>query len=86
MAQEFIGAPILRQFHGAAPQVAVVLLEFRFEAAEKGEGIGGRPGKSRKDLIVVKPPNLLRRVFNDGLAERNLAVSGQHHAAVAADG
>ena len=54
VAQEFIGAPIFCKFHCAAPQVAVVLLEFRFEAAEKGEGVGGGPGKSGEDLVVVE--------------------------------
>src|SRR5271163_1417830 len=80
MAQEFIGAPVLGQLDGTASQVAVVLLQFRFEAAEEGEGVGGGSRESRKNFVVVKAANLLRRMFDDGLAKRDLSVAGKNHA------
>ena len=41
MPQEFICAPIFCQLHCGTTQIAVILLQFRFEAAEKRERIGG---------------------------------------------
>jgi hypothetical protein len=40
MAKILIGAPVFGQFDCAASKIAVVLLEFRFEAAEQREGVG----------------------------------------------
>ena len=59
-AQDAIAAPVLRQLHGRAFQVAAVLLELRLEPREQREGIGRRAGKARQDAIVVEPPDLLR--------------------------
>src|ERR1700677_1864102 len=86
VAQEFISAPIFGEFHGAASEIAVVLLEFRFEAAEEREGVGGRAGESSENFVVVKAADLFCRVFDDGLAERDLSIAGENHAAIAADG
>src|ERR1700733_7998791 len=85
MAQKFVSAPVFCQFHRGSTDVAVILLELRLETAEKGEGIGGRAGKSREDLVLVQPANLLGSVLDDGFAERDLAVSCHDHGAVAAD-
>jgi hypothetical protein len=85
VAQEFIGAPILGEFYGATSQVAVILLQLRFEAAEKREGVGGGTGESSEDLVVVQAANFFGRMFDDGFAERDLSIAGQNHAAVAAD-
>ena len=41
MAEVFVGAPVFGQLYGAAAEVAVILLEFRFKAAEEREGVGG---------------------------------------------
>ena len=38
VAQGLVGSPVLGQFHHRAGQVAVVLFELGFEAAEQGEG------------------------------------------------
>jgi hypothetical protein len=86
MAQEFIGAPIFGQLDGAASEIAVVLLEFRFETAEQGEGVGSGAGEPGEDLVVIEPADLLRRVLDDGLTERDLSVAGKYYAAVAANG
>jgi hypothetical protein len=64
----------------------VILLQLRFETAEKSEGVGGGTGESCEDFVVVQAADLLRRMFNDGLAERNLAVTGKHYAAIPANG
>ena len=85
MAQKFIGAPIFGQFDGSASDVAVILLELGLETAEQGESIGGRPGKSGKNFVLIEAANFLRSVLDDGFAECNLSVSGHDHLVVAAD-
>ena len=52
MTQEFVGAPVFGEFDGAASEIAVILLELGLEAAEQGEGVGGRAGKSGENLVV----------------------------------
>jgi len=74
--EEFIGTPVLGKFDGAASEVAVILLQFGFEAAEKRKGVGGGTGKSGKDFVVVEAPDFLGGMFDDGLAERDLSVAG----------
>ena len=86
VAQIFIGAPVFGEFNCAAAEIAVVLLQLRFEAAEKGEGVGGGAGESGEDFVVVEAADFFRGVFDDGLAESDLSVAGKDHAAVAADG
>ncbi len=66
------------------PRFPAVLLELRLETAEEGEGIGGRPGESGEDLVLVEAADLLGRVLDDRLAQRHLAVSSHDDAAVAA--
>ena len=65
MAQKLVGAPVFGQFDGAAAQVAVILLQLGFEAAEEGEGVGGRAGESGQNLVLVEPADLLGRVLDD---------------------
>jgi hypothetical protein len=86
MAQELVRPPVFRQLYGGAAQVAVILLQLGFEPAEKCKGIRGRTGESGQDLVVIQAADLLRRVLNDRLAERDLAVSGQNYGRIAAYG
>ena len=58
MAQDFVRAPVLRQFHHGARQIAVELLQLGFKTREERKSVGGRPGKSRQDLVVVEPAQL----------------------------
>src|SRR5437016_6098681 len=53
VAQKFVGAPVFCQLDRAPSQVAVILLQLRFEAAEKGESVGRRASKSSQDLVLV---------------------------------
>src|ERR1700694_4377660 len=85
MAQKFVGAPFFGELDGAASQVAVILLQLRFKAAEEGESVGRRAGKSRQDLVLIQAANLLGGVLDDAFAERDLAISGHDDSAVAAD-
>ena len=64
----------------------MVLLELGFEAAEEGEGVGGGAGESGEDFVVVQAADFFGGVFDDGLAERDLAVAGKDYVAVASDG
>ena len=77
-AQRAIGAPVARQLDRGALEIAAVLFELALEAAEQREAVGRRAGKSRQHAVVVQAPHLARLVFDDGLAERDLAVAGHH--------
>src|SRR5882757_2000462 len=84
MAQHTIGAPLLRQFDDAARQIATILFEFCFEAAEQGESVGGRAGKTGNDFVVVETAELARAALENFTAGGNLAVAGENYFAVAA--
>src|SRR5258708_23704154 len=86
MAKKFVGAPVLGQFHGGASEVAVILLQLGFEAAEKSKLIGGGACETCENLVVLKAANFFGRVLDKGLAERNLSVAGEYKAAATADG
>ena len=59
VAQHLVGAPFLGQLDGGAAEVAGILLELAFEAAEEREGIGGRSGESGEDLVLIEAAYLL---------------------------
>ena len=59
---------------------------FDFEAREQRERIGRRPGKAGEDAVVIEPANLAGALLDDGVAERDLPVAGQHGAIVPAHG
>ncbi|MNC86895.1 hypothetical protein D3C83_25820 [compost metagenome] len=82
-AQDTIGAPVLRQFHRRAHQVALVLLELAFEALEERECIGRAAGKTRKDPVVIETPHLAGTRFHHDVAQRHLAVAAERNAAPA---
>ena len=85
-AQRAIGAPVARQLDGRALEIAAMLFELALEPAEEREAIGRRAGKSREHPVVIQPPDLARLMFDDGLAERDLTVAGQHDLALVTDG
>jgi len=85
MTQEFIRAPVFRQFNGRAAKVAVVLLQFLFKPAEQRKRIGGGTCKACQNLVLVEPADLLGRVLDYGLAEGYLAVAGQYNLPIAAN-
>src|SRR6478735_7117541 len=85
MPQGTVSSPFLRQFYRRTGEVAVMLLEFGFEAAEQREGIGSRTRESGQNLAVIESAKLFRRRFQDFGAQGDLAVARHHHLAVAAD-
>ena len=85
-AQRAIGAPVLGELDRRALEVAAILLELGFEPREQRERIGRRSGKAREDVVVVKAADLARALLDDGVAERDLPVAGQHRAIVPAHG
>jgi len=52
-----------------------VLLEFRLEALEQRERIGGAAGEAREDAVLVQAPDLACGRLDDDVAERDLAVA-----------
>ena len=72
------------QLHGGAGQVALVFFQFGLEAFEQGEGIRRAAGKSGNHLIVIQAAHLARIALHDGVAQRDLAVSADHHGIAAA--
>ncbi len=63
----------------------MILLQLGLETAEQSEGIGGRAGKSGKNLVLIEAANFLGAVLDDGFTERDLAVAGHDNLVVAAD-
>ena len=84
-AQGAIGAPVLGQRHGGALQVALMGLQFGFEALEQGEGVGGAAGETSQYLAVVEAMNLAGVALHDGVAKRNLAIATDDDLTVAAN-
>ena len=67
-------------------QLAGILLELGFEPLEQREGVGGRAGEAGDHVALAEPAHLLGVVLDDGLADRHLAVAGDHDLAALADG
>ena len=84
-AQHPVGAPVLRQLHRRAQQVALVLLELRLEALEEREGVGRGAGEAGEDAVVVEAADLARGGLDDDVAERHLPVAAHGDLAAAAD-
>ena len=61
VAQRAVLAPFLGEFNGGSRQIAVIFLQFAFEAPEERERVGGAAGKARDDLVVVQAARLLAR-------------------------
>src|SRR5258708_6982513 len=70
--QDAVGAPVLRQLDRRAHQVALVLLELRFEALEERERVGRAAGEAGQDAVLVDTSHLLRAALDHDLAERHL--------------
>src|SRR5689334_13211470 len=85
MTQNLVGPPVLGKFDYAARQVAVELLQLRFESREERESVGGGPGESSQDFVVIESPQLPRGCFEDFVTERDLAVTRHHDFTVAAN-
>src|ERR1041385_1879610 len=84
MPQELVSPPITSQFHRSPAEIAVILLQLGLKTAEQGKGVRGRSRKSRNDLVVVEPPDLLGRMLDHRFPKRDLAISGKHDLAIAA--
>ncbi len=59
-------------------------VELRLEVLEQRERVGGAAREAREHLAVVQAPHLARVALHDLVAERDLAVAAERHAAVAA--
>jgi hypothetical protein len=81
-AQQPIRAPVARELDSRSFEIAAVLFELGFESGKQSEGVRGGTGESGKDALVVEPPDLAGAVFDDGVAERYLAVTGQDGVAI----
>src|SRR5208283_4517285 len=79
MPQHPVRPPVLGQLHGTASQVSRVLFQLGLEAPEERERIRGRSRKPRQHLVLIQPPDLLRRVLHHARAQRHLPVRGHHH-------
>lgn len=86
MAQKLVSSPIFGEFYCGPAQIAVVLLQLRFEAAEEGERVGCGAGKSGHNFVVVQATDLLGGMLDHRFAEGDLAVAGKYDGSIAADG
>ena len=67
-------------------QLAGILLKLGFQPLEQREGVGGGAGKAADHVALAEPAHLLGIGLDDGLADRDLAVAADDHAAALADG
>src|SRR5664279_2266239 len=75
LTQRLLGAPVRRELHGRALELAVELLELPLEPCEERHGVGRRAGEARENLSVQEPANLRGAAFHDGRPHRHLAVA-----------
>ena len=68
VAEHLVGSPVLGQLHCCSAEIAVILLELRFEAGEEIERVSRGSGKSGQDLVLIEPANLPGRVLNYSFA------------------
>ena len=85
-AQIAVGAPVLGELDGGAQQLAGILLKLGFQPFEQREGVGGGAGKAADHVALAELAHLLGIGFDDGLADRDLAVAADGHRAALADG
>src|SRR5258706_12922978 len=85
-SQDAIGTPVLGQLDGRAHEIALVLLELRFEALEEREGIGRAAGEAGEDAILVDAAHFLRAALDHDLTERHLPIAAERHGCAAANG
>ena len=77
-AQIAVGAPVLGELDGGAGELPGILLELGLQPLEQREGIGGGAGKAADHVALAEPADLLGIGFDDGLADRDLAVAADH--------
>ena len=85
-AEITVGAPVLGELDASALELIGEALELGLKPLEQGEGVGGGAGEARDDVAVADAADLLGVALDDGLAEGDLAVAGDHHLAAFADG
>ena len=74
-AQDAVGAPVLRELDGRAHQIALMLVELGVEPLEQRERVGGGTREARENPIVMQPAHFFRALFDDDVAESDLAVA-----------
>ena len=70
----------------ARGELAGILLELGFQPLEQSESVGGGAGKAADHVAFAEPAHLLGIGFDDGLADRDLAVAADRDQAALADG
>ena len=85
-AEIAVGAPVLGKLDAGALELIGEALELGLKPLEQGEGVGGGAGEPGDDVAVADAAHLLGVALDDGLAEGDLAVAGDHHLAALADG
>ena len=83
LPQQFVGAPVLGEFHRSAGQVAGKLLQLALKPREEGERVRGRSCEAGEDLVLIEPPQLLGAGLHYGRAQRYLSVRRHHNRPVA---
>src|SRR5262249_1324189 len=85
-AQVSIRPPILRKLDRRTGELPRILLEFGFQPLKKSEGVGRGAGESADHVALAEPADLLGVGFDNGLADRDLAVATNDNATGLANG
>jgi len=84
--QRAVGAPFFGKFGGGAGQIGWVVFQFGFEAFHQRKSVGGGTGEANQYAVVHQAADFGGIGFDDGLAERDLAIAAHGDFAVVADG
>ena len=80
-----IGAPSFAS-STAGRELPGVLFELAFQTLKQGKRVRGGTGESANYIALAQSADFFRVGFDDGLADRDLAVSADNYAATLADG
>ena len=83
--QHLVGAPVARQLHRGAPEVALVLLQLVLETGKQRKCVGGRTRETRQDLVAMEAAYLAGRRFQYLRTLGDLAVPRQNDLAVSSN-
>src|SRR5262245_52919680 len=86
VAEVFVSAPVFRELHGGALEIAGEAFELLFESFKEGEGVCSGAGEARENLtLLADAPDFSSVALHHGLAHRDLAVADQHQLPALAD-
>src|SRR3546814_18174854 len=86
IAQIFVSAPILGEFHRRTHQLPAMTFQLGLQPFEQREGVSCRARQTPDDGAIMQLANLFRIGLHDRLAHGYLAIPGHHSSAALREG